>query len=267
MGKYTCAYVCVLFCVCQFASAITNFYMNEYCGGSISIGVYDQIRLRFTRTSSSYHNTQCNLLLQTTYDHRMMLYFNDMSIQDSSVYCTNNYLEIDDGSSRSGPCLTDSCRQCGYSSPSGVFTSSGSYLTLFFQSQSTYTDASFEVIITSFHNGICYSYEHSCDNGRCIDKSLTCNGNNPCGDYSDCEINLTIGGIAGIAVGGVAFIIFIVIIIVICRRRRRSTIIVKQTLPVAGTTSYGYNQPVPSQYAPPPYPGTPPNQQTSYQNS
>ena len=39
--------------------------------------------------------------------------------------------------------------------------------------------------------GICYSYEHSCSNGRCIDDSLACNGYNPCGDYSDCDVVLT----------------------------------------------------------------------------
>ena len=39
-----------------------------------------------------------------------------------------------------------------------------------------------------FHiSGVCDSWEYNCDNGRCIDNSLTCNGYNSCGDYSDCD--------------------------------------------------------------------------------
>lgn len=265
MGKYIFANVCFLLCICHFAAAISNFYMNEYCGSSINVGVYDQIRLRLTRSSSSYHNTQCTLSLQTDFRSKMMLYFNDMNIQSSGTYCGNNYLEIDDGSSTSEPCLTYSCRQCGYSSPSGVFTSSGSYLTFTFQSDTQYTPASFDIIITSYHTGYCNSDEHTCNNGRCIDDSLTCNGENPCGDHSDCDITLTVGGIAGVAIGGVVFITIIIIAIVVCRRRSR-TVIVKQAVPVGVTSSYGYNQPVPNQYAPPPYPGGTANQQGQYQN-
>ena len=46
-----------------------------------------------------------------------------------------------------------SCRQCGYSPPGGVYTTSGSYMFLNFQSQSQFTYASFDLIITSYHNG------------------------------------------------------------------------------------------------------------------
>jgi hypothetical protein len=68
--------------------------------------------------------------------------------------------------------------------------------------------------------GYCFSYEYSCGNGRCISNSLTCNGYNPCGDYSDCAVVLTVGGIAGIVVGGIFFVVIVIILAVVLRRRR-----------------------------------------------
>lgn len=266
MGRHIYICVCFLLHLCQFATATTNFYMNDNCGGSVDVGLYDQIRVRLSRGSSSSHHRQCTLLLSTNFDSRMMVYYKDINIPDSGVYCNDNFLEIDDGSSSSSACLTGSCRQCGYSPPGGVYTTSGRYMFLNFQSQSQFTYASFDLIITSYHNGICNSDEHECDNGRCIDSSLTCNGKNSCGDYSDCEFILTVGGIAGVVIGCAVFITIIIIVIVVCRRRRRA-VIVKQAVPVGTTVTptYGYNQPVPNQYAvPPPYPG--PTNQQGYQN-
>ena len=71
--------------------------------------------------------------------------------------------------------------------------------------------------------GYCDSWEISCDNGRCIDDSLRCNGYNPCGDYSDCQ--LSVGEISGIAVGAVVCFIITLAIIVVCVRRRRRYVV------------------------------------------
>ena len=36
-------------------------------------------------------------------------------------------------------------------------------------------------------SGRCNETEYKCDNNRCINEDLKCNGFNPCGDYSDCK--------------------------------------------------------------------------------
>ena len=77
--------------------------MEDYCSGStIDVGYYDQIRLKLTGGSSHSLNWQCQVLLNTDFDSQMMLYFKDMNIP-SSYSCQYNFLEIDDGSSRSSP--------------------------------------------------------------------------------------------------------------------------------------------------------------------
>lgn len=69
--------------------------------------------------------------------------------------------------------------------------------------------------------GDCDSDEYSCRNGRCISDNLVCNGNNPCGDYSDCAYVIAAGVIAGIVVGTVALVVTVVtVVVIICRRRR-----------------------------------------------
>lgn len=249
----------LLFCLsfCQGCLAITNYYMNKFCygGSSIDVNTYDQIRLKLTAGTSYGANMRCQLRLTTTWDSQLMVYFKSMDISYSSG-CQTDYLQLYDGSTRSFP-LIPGGKQCGYAAPSGVYKTSGSDLTLYFQSGSIVEyDTGFDIIVTSFHTGSCYSWEHDCDNGRCIDDSLTCNGYNPCGDYSDCDFVLTVGGIAGIVIGGIVFTVVVIAVVLICRRRR--VLYVQQGAPVAtvttATSSYGYNQPVPNQYGSQEYP-------------
>lgn len=76
-----------------------------------------------------------------------------------------------------------------------------------------------------YFSGYCFADEFSCDNGRCVGNSVTCNGYNPCGDHSDCSSHIDVhvegGVVAGIVVGGVVFTAFIVLVVIIALRRRR----------------------------------------------
>lgn len=68
--------------------------------------------------------------------------------------------------------------------------------------------------------GYCYSYEYECENGRCIDDSIKCNGFNPCGDGSDCR--LSAGVIVGIVLGSLFCVcVFSAIVFVIVKNRRK----------------------------------------------
>ena len=49
--------------------------------------------------------------------------------------------------------ITGSCKRCGYSSPSGVFTTSGNNLLLNYGASSSYSSDNFDMIITAYHTG------------------------------------------------------------------------------------------------------------------
>lgn len=216
----------------------------------IPVGSYKQIRLKLTSSSSYDPDMRCEFTVNTGSGSQLMVYFKDIDIEYSSG-CQTDYLELHDGSSLSNPTIAGG-KKCGSVTPYGVYRTTGSYLTFYFKSGGPYRyHSGFDMIITSYHTGACHSSEYDCDNGRCIADSLTCNGNNPCGDHSDCE-GLTVGGIAGVVIGGIAFTIIIIVIVVVCRRRR--VLYVQRGPPVATVTasSYGYNQPTPQQYGSPP---------------
>lgn len=69
-------------------------------------------------------------------------------------------------------------------------------------------------------SGNCRSSEHSCNNGRCISDSLTCNGYDPCGDRSDCNNVIVIGAIVGAAAGSTFLVVCLIVLVICCRRRR-----------------------------------------------
>lgn len=247
MGKYYFFLICVIL-VWHSSSAIVDYYMDNWCGETIDIDD-SQIRLRLTASSAYAPNMKCQLTLSSFSERQMMIYFKYMDIEQSGT-CDFDYLEMYDGSSRSDPSI-DGGKHCGQDTPSGVFTTTGDYLTLYFQSDNSNQFRGFDMVITTYHTGSCYADEYECDNGRCIDDLYTCNDYNSCGDNSDCEVKLSVLGIAGIVFGGVVFSIVLIIGIAMCRRRR--TVVVQQPMPVSAVSPlYGYNQPVVTQYTPPP---------------
>ena len=77
----------------------------------------------------------------------------------------------------------------------------------------------------------CPSFAYECDNSRCIDKDISCNGFNSCGDNSSCSpsSSLSTESLVGIAIGCTVTVLFLVAMTVFCtynRRHNRSNIIV-----------------------------------------
>ncbi|XP_052802940.1 suppressor of tumorigenicity 14 protein-like [Mya arenaria] len=256
-----CLTYLTLFAFLGYAFAIQTYYLDQRCGSTLNFPYYslDAVRLKLTSNINYRSNMDCLMTVNTTSSKKFMLYFKSIAIE-SSVSCTRDWLEVFDGPNVNSRYVSGlSYRQCGFSISSQVFKTSGNSLTLRFQSDSSFQYSGFDMVITSYHTGYCYSDEHDCDNGRCISDTLTCNGYNPCGDYSDCP--LAGGVIAGIVVGCFFFCVFATLFLIICRRRRlryhrepTHVQVVANTTPGYGTPGQGYNQPVPQQYGAVPYP-------------
>lgn len=75
--------------------------MDNWCGETIDIDD-SQIRLQLTANSAYAPNMKCQLTLSAFSDRQMMIYFKYMDIEQSGT-CDFDYLEMDDGSSRSDP--------------------------------------------------------------------------------------------------------------------------------------------------------------------
>ena len=78
-------------------------YLDDYCGGTIDVGLFDQIELKLP--SYHYSSWQCEVQLTAEYDGQLMLYLNYINIP-SSDNCEDYFLELDDGSSRAYPYIS-----------------------------------------------------------------------------------------------------------------------------------------------------------------
>ena len=76
--------------------------MDTFCGSTINIGDTEQLRLKLTNSYNYPPNLRCQVTIETDYDSMMMFYFRDLRTENNCAY---DWLEIDDGSSRSDPYL------------------------------------------------------------------------------------------------------------------------------------------------------------------
>lgn len=94
-------------------------------------------------------------------------------------------------------------RLCGRSTQylSTTFTTSWRHLQVEYHGNNPDVGSGFEIVFKYFGDPPCYKqFEYLCDNDRCIHNKLKCNGDDPCGDGSDCtsKIALSTGTILGI---------------------------------------------------------------------
>ena len=76
--------------------------MDQQCWSTINIGNYSQIRLKLTSSFKYVASFRCQVIIKAKFGAKMMFNFRDLSMEDN---CDNDWLEIDDGSSRSDPYL------------------------------------------------------------------------------------------------------------------------------------------------------------------
>ncbi|XP_060553006.1 uncharacterized protein LOC132714219 isoform X2 [Ruditapes philippinarum] len=86
----------------------------------------------------------------------------------------------------------------------------------------------------------CPSYGHECDNSRCIDKQLVCNGYDSCGDGSGCvtRTRSVTGIVIGITVGVVLVICLFVCCLYFIRRSNGAADTVQNTSSTVQTATY-----------------------------
>ncbi|XP_059141935.1 uncharacterized protein LOC131929650 [Physella acuta] len=82
------------------------------------------------------------------------------------------------------------------------------------------------VLFSAFNSDTCDTEkEFCCDNGRCVDESMTCDGYDDCGDDSDEDDGcmFSTGVIAGIAVGSCVAMMLMVAVVVLAWKRKWRT--------------------------------------------
>ncbi|CAG2188034.1 LRP3_10_12 [Mytilus edulis] len=198
--------------------------MEERCGKKISmdeIGI-TWMRLKPSRRVHYSPNLNCTVNIETELNKQIVIVFMSIDIE-FEPHCDDDFLLLYDGNSTKSKLVNGLRRKvCGSISPSGSFITTSHVLSVYFKSDSWSNENGFNLVITSFHEGICKANEFHCENGRCISDYLTNDGMNNCGDGSD-EFDLSIGAIWGVVVG-----VFIVTTIGVCfaitsRRRKRKT--------------------------------------------
>ncbi|KAK6174684.1 hypothetical protein SNE40_017915 [Patella caerulea] len=169
-------------------------------------------RLQLTNTPLYSVLMDCRMVLVAPPGFNLAIQFELMDLAGSSKYCHGDYIQLLDGASiRSisirGMPLND--RLCGKKLPKEELTSRGNTVTVRFYSDLSMQETGFRLIFSAFHTGRCNSSEFKCDNGRCMNKVLLCDGVDNCGDESDI-CGLSQAGKAGLVLLCIAVVLFVI---------------------------------------------------------
>ena len=182
--------------------AVTTNYVEDYCkkdtlfsllpNNDIFLPLGEQLELKLTRNATYAPNMDCYPTIIS--NCKLMVYFEwidttltmgqtDFFFNDDDAFFYD-YIALNDGDSEDLVLLGGS-RYCGYTAPSEIFVTSGSYLTVHFHGYYLGGGKGFDLIVTPYLPDNSIGDMFRCNNSRYISQSLRCNSFNPCGDHSD----------------------------------------------------------------------------------
>ncbi|KAL3860801.1 hypothetical protein ACJMK2_010868 [Sinanodonta woodiana] len=203
---------------------IRTYFMTDLCGDELSM-IFGDIymgRLSLARPFTD-SNLDCVVTIESwSFSPYITFHFEEVDFE--SLDCTDSYISFQDGKNEVSTSVAGlPIKLCGRNKTTyGVYSTSARYLRIHYKGNPNMSK--FSIIFNCFDVGMCESYEYKCDNGWCINNDLNCNGYNPCGDNSDCQVKLSTGAVIGIVIGCVVFvglIISTVICIYCCMRRQQ----------------------------------------------
>ncbi len=175
-----------------------------------------------SQTGFFYDNDlDCTVTLTTSFGRKIFIDFTTLNIEGDPMDCKKtDYLEVFDGPTK----LSSLGVICGTDTYSvDPITSTTSSITIQFKTNSNVTDSGFYMTYNSFSESSimpCMDDEFECGNGRCIDKSLTGDLYDNCGDSSDFaggDVFNTAMGLLKWGIGVlIAIIVGIIVAIVLC---------------------------------------------------
>ncbi|XP_060082338.1 neuropilin and tolloid-like protein 2 [Ylistrum balloti] len=201
--------------------SLQTLYMDDNCVSTVVTYVDTAARIKASRYSKLNRNLNCTLTVRAKPEDQLVAVVRSM---DS--LCNYVTVSVYDGENRNRK-IQDMCGLSAYNLPKKTFTSTRNALTFNLMTASTISSSAYDIIVTSYSRGTC-TFGFQCDNSRCIDSSLSCNGYNNCGDNSDeylCSSTIVLGAgvIVAIVLGGCFVVICLPIIIVVSIFRRRRT--------------------------------------------
>ncbi|KAL3858919.1 hypothetical protein ACJMK2_009168 [Sinanodonta woodiana] len=211
--------------LCSFFSfehvrGIKIYNMSELCDKRIELSSERSYAGVLTLASDFPTGSDCEVAIRTSENYPLLIfYFTSINIDcvDTLVEVIHESGEVEGQIARN---FTDD-RQilCGSLAEQGIFTSRGKQVVFHVRGKNGHIPQSFNVIFSSFHMGGCETYEYQCDNGRCIDDAINCNGYNPCGDSSDCH--LSSHEVAGIFVPCALVLVLLIMVLGLLIQRHR----------------------------------------------
>lgn len=231
---------CLLFyaVVCLADSTPTEYNLNSYCGSNIY--VYNAAILKLDSYSI---NQPCVVTVYSNFHFSSSYDKVRLEIQSLHMPCgQGNYLQLYDGSRSSNP-ISDQICSSNWNYQTMFLTANYNYMTIVIQPSSYYSDISMSLLATGTSNSY-QSGDFICTSGYYVASSLTCDGYNNCGDWSDeesylCDVFTSSIKIV-VIVGSLSFFaIVIAIIIVVTLVRRRLQSVQYRGLVNPGQYSYG----------------------------